>query len=71
MPDYGINKNCEGYSDPTAATAIRNVMAGEDAEQRQRLSVLIRILKDEIDAAGFDLLERIALRDRKTGREYR
>lgn len=70
MPDYGLRKNAEGYSDPTAGTAMSNILR-EENEQRRRVSSLIKELKIIIDDAGFDLLARIEIRDRKTGREYR
>lgn len=37
MPDYGIMKNSEGYFDPTAGTAIKNIAKpGEFWEFRNR-----------------------------------
>lgn len=70
MAEYGLNKNAEGYSDPTAYNAITKV-SHEEHEQQRRVSSVIGIIKGVADLAGFDLVERIALRDRKTGREYR
>lgn len=58
--------NSHGAKDPTAYEAIRNVSAEE-----QRVGLLIRTLKYIIDVAGFDLLNRIELRDRYTGRDHR
>ena len=70
MPDYGLHKNAEGYSDPTAGAALSNIIREENERQR-RVTALICELKRIIDAAGFDLIARIEIRDRKTGREYR
>ena len=70
MPDYGLRKNAEGYSDPTAGAAMSKILREENERQR-RVTALVGVLKYIIDAAGFDLLARIELRDRKTGREYR
>lgn len=70
MAEYGLNKNAEGYNDPTAHGAITKVMR-EENEQQRRLNALIGSLKTFIDLAGYDLLNRIEVRDRKTGREYR
>ena len=70
MPDYGLHKNAEGYSDPTAGAAMSNILR-EENEQQRRVALLIKTLKHIIDAAGFDLIARIEIRDRKTGREYR
>lgn len=63
-------KNAEGYADPTAYAALKSV-GQEEAEQQQRVSALVRVLKYVVDVAGFDLLNRIELKDRKTGRVYR
>lgn len=63
-------KNAEGYSDPTAYAALKSI-GQEEAEQQQRVSALVRALKYVIDVAGFDLLNRVELKDRKTGRVYR
>lgn len=70
MPEYGTKKNKEGYADPTAHAAIRNLIQ-EENEQQRRVSELVGVLKYIIDKAGYDLLARIEIRDRKTGKEYR
>lgn len=63
-------KNAEGYSDPTAYEALKAVDR-QEAEQQKKVNALIGVLKYIINAAGFDLLARIELKDRQTGREYR
>ena len=63
-------QNSEGYADPTAHAALKSVERDE-AEQQKRVNALIYVLKYIINAAGFNLLNRIELKDRKTGREYR
>lgn len=70
MPDYGIKKNKEGYSDPTAYAAISNVQRAE-IEQQRRVSELVNVLKYIIDKSGFELTARIELRDKRTGKEFR
>lgn len=70
MPDYGTKKNAEGYNDPTAHAAMSKIIR-EENEQLRRLTALVGVLKYIINLAGFDLLKRIELRDRKTGREFR
>lgn len=70
MPDYGINKNHEGYTDPTAFAALSKIER-EESEQQRRISELVKVLKGLIDFAGFDLIARIELRDKRTGKEYR
>lgn len=63
-------KNNEGYSDPTAFAGLKPVIR-EDTEAQKQVNDLIRVLKYIINAAGFDLLNRIEIRNRKSGREYR
>ena len=70
MAEYGLNKNAEGYSDPTAYNAMSKVMR-EERERQRRIGIVINIVKNVADLAGFDLVSRITLKDRKTGREYR
>lgn len=70
MPDFGPHKNREGYNDPTAYHGMKNAMQTEK-DQEKRVSTLIGAIKGLIDLAGFDLLNRIEVRDRRTGREYR
>lgn len=70
MPDYGKRKNSEGYNDPTPFEAMKNIDKDE-AERQKRLNALIYILKANIHAAGFELISRIELRDKRTGREYK
>ena len=70
MADYGIKKNKEGYADPTAYKAMRSIIQ-EENEQQRRVSELVGVLKFIIDKAGYDIIARIELRDRNTGKEYR
>lgn len=70
MADNDFRKNSSGYSDPTAYLGTRAIIR-EENEQQKRVNALIGVLKYIIDAADFDLLARIEIRDRKTGREYR
>ena len=70
MADNDFRKNSSGYSDPTAYLGTKTIIRDEN-EQQKRVTALIGVLKYIIDAAGFDLLARIEIRDRKTGREYR
>ena len=67
-------KNHEGYVDSTAYSALTSVMRShasmiDDADARN--NKLIKALKQLIDLAGFDLVDRIAVRDRRTGKTYR
>ena len=69
--EYGIpTHNPDGYPDPTAHDALSSVLE-EQEEADRRCQMLIKSVKTVIDLAGFDLLARIEVRDRRTGRTYR
>lgn len=63
-------RNPDGYADPTAYAALSKAQVEQD-EADVRCQQLIRALKTMIDLSDYDLLARIELRDRKTGRNYR
>lgn len=63
-------QNSEGYSDPTAYEGLKPVIR-EDEEQQKQVNTLIFVLKYITRLAGFELLNRIEIKDRKTGREYK
>lgn len=70
MPDYGEKKNMEGYQDPTAYHALRNIQAAEDSENK-RIAALIWTLKYIIGLAGYELVGKIQLRNKLTGKDHR
>lgn len=61
-----LRKNGEGYSDPTAYAAIKKADAEHD-----RMSKVIREIKEICASSGFSVEERIVLKDEKTGRIWR
>ena len=63
-------KNTEGYADPTAHAAMNAVQDEQEAAD-SRVQNFIRAIKTIIDQSGYDLLARIEIRDRATGRNYR
>jgi len=62
--------NAEGYADPTAYMGMRDVIKTE-SEADKRAYDLVKVLKYIVRAAGFELIERVQLRDTKSGREYK
>lgn len=58
-------KNSEGYRDPTAGEAISSA----DRPPKQIVEV-IRLIRSVAGLAGFEIVGRIRLRDRETGREW-
>lgn len=70
----GGYRNKEGYPDPTAGEAIGTLAKEKRREEKERnaaVTSLITMLKQIISLAGFELAERIVLRDKETGKEYR
>lgn len=64
------NKNAENYADPTATEAIKAVVASEN-EVKRKCDFLIRVIKFIISESGFELLNRIELKDKKSRREFK
>lgn len=60
------NTNAAGYLDPTAATAIENVTTEE-----KNLNRLVYVLKYIIAHSEFELVNRIELRSKESGRVYK
>lgn len=70
MAEVKLDKNQDGYKDPTAFQAIKRVVKEEETEEKQ-LATLVFILKYIINMTGFELLNRIELKSKKSGRVYR
>lgn len=62
--------NSEGYADPTAYAGMKNIIREENDAER-RASELVKTLRAMVRLAGFELTERIKIKDMKTGREFR
>jgi len=65
-----LKYNQSGCVDPTAYEAISNIIK-EEKELVKKVHNLIRVLKFIIDWAGFELIGRIEIRDKKTKKEFR
>lgn len=63
-------KNCEGYSDPTAGVAIGSAKKDEQDIDKLNHKVMqsFRLL---VDLAGFEIVGRITLRHKKSGRIFK
>lgn len=69
-----VNKNGEGYPDPTFGGAWGNMRREEkqrEAERMAKINDLIPVMKQTAELAGFEVVGRIILRDKGTGKEYR
>lgn len=69
-----VYRNAEGYSDPTTGEALDNIAREERQRESARLAMisnLIPILKKTAELAGFEVVGRIVLQDKETGKKYR
>lgn len=62
--------NNEGYPDPTAYAGTKDIIR-EETETERKAAELIKVLKFIIRSSGFELIERVKIRDTKTGREFK
>ena len=62
--------NASGYPDPTAHDALL-LIAQEEAALEARTTRLIKAVKTLIDLADYDLMARIEIRDRRSGKIFR
>ena len=62
--------NNEGYADPTAFYGTKQIVK-EEAETERRANELIKVLKFIIRSCGFELIERVKIKDTKTGKEFK
>lgn len=58
--------NSEGYPNPTALDVIQ-----EENELEKKTGFLIKVLKFIINESGYELLNRIEIKDKKSGRVFR
>ena len=62
--------NSEGYPDPTAYAGTKDIIK-EETETEKRAFDTIKVVKWIIRLAGFELIERIKIKDTVSGREFR
>lgn len=65
-----VYKNCEGYADPTAGMAIGTVKKEEQDIEKLNHKVIqsFRLL---VDLAGFEIVGRVTLKHKKSGRIFK
>lgn len=74
MSKENIGRNAEHYADPTPTAAMRNICRDEyqkEAAKLLQISLLVPLLRQVAEWAGFEIIGRIPLRDKATGKEYR
>mgnify|MGYP001235180572 CR=1 FL=1 len=63
-------QNAEGYADPTAFEALKPIIK-EENELERKVNFLIKVLKFIVSESGFELLNRIEIKDKKSGKVFR
>ena len=66
MKNEDLKRNGSGYTDPTAFEAIKNV-----TEEEKKLAKTIKTIKSIAELAGYEVEERIVLKDKETGKIWR
>lgn len=67
-------RNSSGYLDKTAGEAWSNIHREERRQESDRMAAisnLIPVMKQTAELAGFEVVGRITLKDKATGKEYR
>lgn len=67
-------KNSEGYSDPTVGEAMSNMALEarhKEAERIAAISRLIPVMEQTAELVGFEVVGRITLMDKETGKKYK
>ena len=69
-------RNEEGYTDPTADKVFSSVLkkpplSEQDARSLSRIKHLMHIIHFDANEFGFDIEERVVLRDKQTGKIWR
>ena len=63
-------KNSEGYVDPTAGAAMATVKREENSELNDRNHKLIHAIRNIVDLAGFEIVGRVTLKHKKSGKVF-
>ena len=74
MSNDNMSRNAEHYADPTPYAAFRSMQKDErqnEAAKLLQISLLVPLLRQVAEWAGFEIIGRIPLRDKATGKEYR
>ena len=66
MPDTRYGHNPSGAADPTRTEAEENILKDE-----KRIGDLVHVLRYVADGAGFEIMGRVTLIDKRTGRVYK
>lgn len=62
--------NASGCKDPTAYEAVKHI-SKEQHDMNTRVHNVITTIKNIVEWAGFEIVGRIHIRDKRTGKEFR
>lgn len=62
--------NGEGYYDPTTFYGMKS-MVSEESKEAKKVHRLVNQLKDLAESEGYEITNRIVLKDKKSGKEFR
>ena len=65
-----LYRNGEGYPDPTAYTALKSIDK-TDKELNNKVRALVKILHEVSHIAGFEIVGKVHLKHKRTGKEYK
>lgn len=70
MSKNDLYYNGSGYADPTAYDALKS-MAKADKELEKNVRALVDIIHDVSHIAGFEVVGKIHLKHKKSGKEFK
>lgn len=70
MANNNPHFNASGCADPTAYEALKPIIK-EDTELENKVYFLIKVLKFIISQSDFELLNRIEIKDKRSGRVFK
>lgn len=70
MSKHDLYFNGSGYPDPTAYTALKPIDK-TDKELEKKVRALVDIIHDVSHIAGFEVVGKIHLKHKKTGKEFK
>ena len=62
--------NSEGYYDPTAFYGMKS-MVSEESKEAKKVHRLVNQLKDLAESQGYEVTNRIVLKDKNTGKVFK
>lgn len=63
-------QNAEGYTDNTAYQGTKDIIRAESAAERKN-RLIIQIFRLVCELAGFEIVGRVTLKEKKSGREFK